>query len=392
MKYFFRILPPFFIFLFCFPFLVFSLFKSLEEALPFYTLGDNIVKHFSYILSYNDKTKQSNWVTYFLTKESANGTISRTNRFRPDPLIPLLNSASLNYYKGSGYDRGHLAPAGDMKWSVTAMSESFFLSNISPQAPGFNRGIWKNLEEQVRTWATENEELYIVTGPVLSEKLSTIGVNRVAVPQYFYKVMLDYKLPEYKGIGFIMPNQSSRVSLQHYAVTIDSIEIFTGFDFFPALPDSLENQLESTLDLKKWFVYEDNQSSSTTGMPQVGQTTIPDSNQIESKNLTVYITKTGKKYHRDGCRSLSKSKIPISLKEAVLSYGPCNVCNPPIIQQSTISKPSTEENKSVTVYVTRTGSKYHRAGCRSLKRSSIPMSLEDAKQRYSPCGICNPPN
>lgn len=105
----------------------------------------------------------------------------------------------------------------------------------------------------------------------------------------------------------------------------------------------------------------------------------------------VYITRTGKKYHRDGCRSLAKSKIPISLKEAVLSYGPCSVCNPPIIQQSIISKPPTEEKKSVTVYVTRTGSKYHRAGCRYLRRSSIPMSLEDAKQRYSPCSVCNPP-
>lgn len=107
---------------------------------------------------------------------------------------------------------------------------------------------------------------------------------------------------------------------------------------------------------------------------------------------TVYITKSGTKYHSDGCRYLSKSKVPISLKEAVLSYDPCGVCNPPVIQQSTtISQPVKEEKKSVTVYVTRTGSKYHRAGCRHLKSSSIPMSLENAKGRYSPCSVCNPP-
>lgn len=325
-----RNLLIFFIFLFCFPFLSFSQFKSLEESLPFYTSNDNIVKHFAYILSYNDKLKQSKWVTYFLTKEMVSGTISRTNSFRQDPLIPLLISATLPDYRGSGYDRGHLAPAGDMKWSATAMSESFFLSNMSPQAPGFNRGIWKNLEEQVRTWTIENEELYIVTGPVLSEKLSTIGVNRVAVPQYFYKVILDYKLPEYKGIGFIMPNQSSRASIQHYAVTIDSVESFTGIDFFPALLDSLENQIESTLELKKWFAHGDNQSSSKIGMNRVGQTTIQDSNQSDSKELTVYITKTGKKYHRAGCSSLKRSSIPISIQNAKdKGYTPCRNCNPP---------------------------------------------------------------
>ncbi len=117
----------------------------------------------------------------------------------------------------------------------------------------------------------------------------------------------------------------------------------------------------------------------------------PDTTEDNAQE-TVYITRTGTKYHRDGCRYLSKSKIPISLKEAVASYGPCGICNPPVIQQSTnTSQVPAEEKKSTTVYVTKSGSKYHRAGCRYLKSSSIPMSLENAKGRYSPCSVCNPP-
>jgi endonuclease G len=139
-----------------------------------------------------------------------------------------------------------------MGWSATAMSESFYYSNMSPQLPGFNRGIWKKLEELVRDWAVEYEGLYIATGPVLKPGLPNIGPNQVSVPAYYYKVILDYTEPDLKGIGFILPNAPSGDPLQNFSVTIDSVERFTGIDFFPLLPDNHEKLLESSRCLKCW--------------------------------------------------------------------------------------------------------------------------------------------
>ena len=214
--------------------------------LPAYTSQGDIVKHTAYTLKYNEPYEQAEWVAYKLTATRVNAVVKRTNVFRPDPMVKT-GSAEPSDYKNSGYDRGHLAPAGDMAWSVTAMSESFYMSNMSPQMPGFNRGIWKKLETKVRDWAVENEEIYIVTGPILESNLPTIGKNKVAVPNYFYKVILDYKEPEFKEIGFVLPNQSSNQPLESYTVTIDSVEVLTGLDFFPSIPDSLENVIESLL-------------------------------------------------------------------------------------------------------------------------------------------------
>jgi endonuclease G len=123
---------------------------------------------------------------------------------------------------------------------------------MSPQLPAFNRGIWKKLEELVRTWAVENNSLYIVTGPVLTTGLKTIGPDKVSVPNYYYKVILDYEEPEIKGIGFIMPNAGSSLPLQNFAITIDSVERFTGIDFYPALPDIQEKTIEKTLCIECW--------------------------------------------------------------------------------------------------------------------------------------------
>ena len=162
------------------------------------------------------------------------------------------NSADDHDYEGSGYDRGHLAPAADMGWSTITMAESFYFSNMSPQLPAFNRGIWKRLEELVRSWAIENKAVYVVTGPVLTSNLPSIGPDKVSVPKYFYKVILDYTDPDIKGIGFILPNASSGAPLQNYAVTIDSVEKVTGIDFFPALPDKQEKKIEKTLCIPCW--------------------------------------------------------------------------------------------------------------------------------------------
>ena len=144
------------------------------------------------------------------------------------------------------------------------MSESFFMSNMSPQHPSFNRGIWKKLEGSVRNWADDNGEIYIVTGPILTGNYSTIGFNRVSIPNYYYKVILDYKKPELKGIGFILPNQKSNSSLQSFAVTIDEVERKTGIDFYHSLSDEIENQIESTIDVNKWSFRSSSSSSGSS--------------------------------------------------------------------------------------------------------------------------------
>ena len=219
--------------------------------LPAITNKDAIVTHSGYTLSYNEKHEQANWVAYELTAEETQRGVNRTNDFRPDNAVKT-GSATNADYQGSGYDRGHMAPAADMSWSVQAMEESFFYSNMSPQVPGFNRGIWKKLEERVRQWAVENKDIYVVTGPVLSGDLPVIGPDKVSVPRYYYKVILDYTLPELKGIGFILPNASSTMSLESYAVPIDSVEKVTGINFFPALPDKQEQALEKTVCIPCW--------------------------------------------------------------------------------------------------------------------------------------------
>jgi len=145
-----------------------------------------------------------------------------------------------------------MAPAADFKWSATAMSESFYMSNMSPQQPGFNRGIWKMLEGTVRNWAAEEGVIHIVTGPVLTGEYHTIGYSSVSVPAYYYKVILDYREPELKAIGFILPNRKSRSPLQSFAVNVDAVEEKTGIDFFSAIPDNLEATIESNVDVSRW--------------------------------------------------------------------------------------------------------------------------------------------
>ena len=226
-----------------------TLINSLE--IPKTNPKDIIVAHVGYSLLYNETHEQANWVAYELTKEETNKIFERTDKFLVDPKVKTGTANDKDYAK-SGYDRGHLAPASDMGWSATSMAESFYYSNMSPQSPSFNRGIWKRLEELIRTWAVENNSIYVVTGPVLTPGLSVIGPNKVSVPNYYYKVILDYKEPNIKGIGFILLNAGSSEPLQNYAVSIDSVEKITGIDFFPLLPDEQETSIEKTLCKKCW--------------------------------------------------------------------------------------------------------------------------------------------
>lgn len=205
-----------------------------------------IIRHLAYTLEYDEEHEQAGWVEYRLTAEMTHGSWKRCDHFRIDPMIPT-GSAEPGDYKGSGYDKGHLAPAADMAWDSTAMCESFLMSNMSPQTPSFNRGIWKRLEDQVRAWAEESDTLWIVTGPVLKDSLPTIRANHVSVPEYFYKIVIDIKDPDVRGIGFVIPNKGSKEVLDNFMVTIDSVEVLTGLDFFSALPDSLEQLIEASV-------------------------------------------------------------------------------------------------------------------------------------------------
>jgi len=221
-------------------------------GLPQYSQDTAIVEHTYFTLSYNEEYEQPDWVMYKLMSSYVTGeSHERKNNFRADTAV-VTGSATKKDYKKSGYDRGHLLPAADMGWSSEAMSETFLMSNMSPQVPGFNRGIWKKLETKVRKWAKINERLYVVVGPVLEDNLETIGENEVSIPRYYYKVIIDYQEPDIKAIGFVMENKKSDSDLFLYSVSIDSVEKLTGIDFFPALPDEYEAKLESTTDFSAW--------------------------------------------------------------------------------------------------------------------------------------------
>ncbi len=233
---------------------------SLIGGEPVYdnlTLGgpgkaDKIIDREGYALGYIEFHEQPAWVIYKLTAEEVQNKVAkRSDKFRADPEIPT-GSAFLSDYRKSGYDRGHLAPAADMAWSEKAMSDSFYMSNMSPQLPAFNRGIWAKLEAQVRAFAIAEKEIYVVTGPILPKEPSiTIGENRVTVPTHYYKVIYDLT-PPCKMIAFIFPNAKSDRPLQDFAVTVDAVEAATGLDFFSPVPKAEQEKLESTITIDAW--------------------------------------------------------------------------------------------------------------------------------------------
>ena len=228
-----------------------SISASSFLGIPENRYDDQVVSHSAFILGYSEQHEQARWVSYSLTREDLQSANERTDDFREDKDVTTGSAKRSDYYK-SGYDRGHLAPAADMKQSWQTMSESFLLSNISPQEPGFNRGVWKRLEYLVRQMAFSNSKIHIVTGPIFQNNHGSIGENEVTVPGYYYKVILDYEDPEFKAIGFIVPHQSSTSALSSYCVSVDRVEEVTGLDFFWELPDDIEFKIESNYDYSAW--------------------------------------------------------------------------------------------------------------------------------------------
>lgn len=233
-----------------------SLLLSVEDAedgFPAIMPDEQVISHTGFSLVYSEEFEQAAWVAYILRRDQVTGGgEERTDNFRADTAI-LTGSAAPADYLRSGYDRGHLAPAADMKWSPAAMSESFLMSNMSPQQPGFNRGVWNRLEARVRQWAVENDSILVITGPVLNGIDTFIGENRVGVPWYFYKIVADISPPDYKIIAFLLENRSSGADLMTFAVSVDSVESVTGLDFFHSHPNrEIIEYFESRTDKTGW--------------------------------------------------------------------------------------------------------------------------------------------
>ena len=225
--------------------------EDLEVARTARGRASQIIRHKGYTLSYNNDWRLANWVGYELTSNETDGDVERSDWFDKDPMVKGIQVRHADYTH-SGFDRGHMAPAADMKWDKQAMIESFYMSNICPQVHALNAGLWNSLESRVRTWARRDSAIVVICGPIVPDEPMTIGDNRVAVPEYFYKVIASPYTTQPRGIAFIMPNEDCDMPLYKYAVTIDSVEARTGIDFLYNLPDSLENYVEQNYDLKSW--------------------------------------------------------------------------------------------------------------------------------------------
>ena len=228
-----------------------SRYDNLALGIP--GKADTIIDRPGYALGYIEKHEQPAWVVYKLTRsEVIAKAVKRTNRFVEDPAIPT-GSATAADYRRSGYDRGHLAPAADMAFSLQTMKDSFYYSNMSPQRSQFNRGIWKDLEEQARDWAGHYGRVYIACGPIVTSGFQTIGDKRkIAVPTAFFKVFLRQTATGWAAVGFVMQNVAGSKPLMTYMQSIDAVEKQTNLDFFYQLPDSIETLVEAEYDVSEW--------------------------------------------------------------------------------------------------------------------------------------------
>ncbi len=215
-------------------------------------LSNTVVRYKGFTAHFNKQLHIPNCVVYEITAQEARGKRERSGNFERDEKVP--GCPNWWDYRDSGYDRGHMAPAGDMKWNEQAMNETFFLTNICPQDNALNAGLWNDLELKIREWARRDKSLVVVTGPIVGNSPKTIGQDLdIAVPEAFFKVILAPKTSPMKAIGFICPNRACGGSLKSYAVSVDEVEERTGMNFFNALPDDVENRIEASSNLYQWL-------------------------------------------------------------------------------------------------------------------------------------------
>lgn len=228
---------------------------KIEQPAALQGVPEQIIEHTGFVVSFNKELGQPNWVAWELTAEEAEGEVPRADDFLPDPQVAEAYQVTTADYRGSGYDRGHMCPAADMKWSSKAMNDCFYMTNICPQDHSLNAGSWSTLEKACRRWALREGSVYIAAGPVFKtgKQHAKIGQEHpVAVPDGFFKVVLSLRKGAEKAIGFYYENNSVKQPMEQTAMSVDAVETLTGMDFFPALDDDLENRLEATFKLKEW--------------------------------------------------------------------------------------------------------------------------------------------
>ena len=213
-------------------------------------VSDTLVRYDAFDVHFNSERGIANCAVYELVTNELNGTIERAGEFMQDTGVkgcPLPQD-----YAGSGMDRGHLVPAADLKWSGTAMRQSFLLTNICPMHKALNEGGWAKLEEKVREWTARDSALLVFSGPIVSDNDTTLTGGRVKVPGAYYKVIMAPCVRPMRAIAFIYPNGYSGGRLRQYAVSVDEVEQKTGLNFFPYLPNEEQERLESPVNLDAW--------------------------------------------------------------------------------------------------------------------------------------------
>lgn len=227
-----------------------SLFQFCIPA-PLLDCSEQIIRRKAYLLSYNKERKLPNWVAWHLTAENANGECPRDYNYYEDESVPIPRATN-DDYKGNEWTHGHMCPAGDNKWDSIAMRESNLLTNICPQHSSLNSGLWNVIERDCRKWAVKYGDVFIVCGPVFyNVKHQTIGIHEIVVPEAFFKVILCLA-GKPKAIGFVIKNNEGKKKKDQYVNTIDEVERITGMDFFSALPDSIENEVEAYANIEEW--------------------------------------------------------------------------------------------------------------------------------------------
>lgn len=228
-------------------------FIRLEHAIMPSRIPSIYIEHTGYSLSYNIVTHCPNWVAWELTKKETEGSFGRSNDFRTDDVLEYEHRVDASAFKSSVYDRGHMCPSGDMKWSKESMSDSFLMTNICPQTSTLNQVWWERLESSCRRWAEKEGAIYICCGPIYTDGDTYIEcVPKVKVPDAFFKVILSTRKNNEKSIGFFYINDDSRQTMESAARSVDEIEEITGFDFFSLLDDDLEERIESSYNLRIW--------------------------------------------------------------------------------------------------------------------------------------------
>ncbi|MDE6276624.1 MAG: DNA/RNA non-specific endonuclease [Muribaculaceae bacterium] len=233
--------------------------RSASTAAPMDELMDvripagtpEVIKGYTgFAVSFNPTHRVPNYVAWELTGEEARGTVPRNSDFHPDP--DVAGCPTLADYRGSGFDRGHMAPAAEMKWSAEAMYDSHVLTNMCPQDRSINGGRWKTIEQLEQQWAKADSALIIITGPILSDEITrTIG-NGVSVPERFFRVIFSPYVEPPRAIAFIVPNMPTDLGVFEMAVSVDEVEAATGFDFLSALPDEIETEVERESKINIW--------------------------------------------------------------------------------------------------------------------------------------------